>query len=296
MLVLALGTGLITIMAAALVAQSRRTMLFRALLANIALFNLLILGGLVFLYQRMHIPELSPVPFLAGLSVVKVAWLYAFASTVRLLGDGNRIGPFARRAAGAAIALLAIHWGLLAVGWYSGRAMLLQAGVALAELTILGGAAAAAVWLLRRARRVAGSRRASLTWFAGFHLALFGAMTVGLLTVWLLPQGTADNAITASKLMMIAYNLFPLLWLRRFEPPSPSSPAAEFDRYGITPREREVIELICAGSTNQEIADRLFISVATVKDHNHNIFRKTNVRNRVELVNLFRPARVQPTK
>ena len=48
------------------------------------------------------------------------------------------------------------------------------------------------------------------------------------------------------------------------------------------------IMLIQAGKTNQEIADELFISVATVKDHNHNLFRKCGVRNRVELANLFR--------
>ncbi len=47
--------------------------------------------------------------------------------------------------------------------------------------------------------------------------------------------------------------------------------------------------LIGAGLTNQEVADRLFISLATVKDHNHNVFRKTGVRSRVELAILFRP-------
>ena len=39
------------------------------------------------------------------------------------------------------------------------------------------------------------------------------------------------------------------------------------DRYGITPRERQIIELICVGKTNQEIMEGLFISLAIVKDH-----------------------------
>ena len=56
----------------------------------------------------------------------------------------------------------------------------------------------------------------------------------------------------------------------------------------VDPRAREIIELIGEGRTNQEIAVKLFISVATVKDHNSNIFKKTGVRNRVELANLFR--------
>lgn len=46
-------------------------------------------------------------------------------------------------------------------------------------------------------------------------------------------------------------------------------------------------ELIVGGKTNKEIADELFISLQTVKDHVYRIFKKTNVKNRVHLVNLF---------
>jgi DNA-binding CsgD family transcriptional regulator len=57
-------------------------------------------------------------------------------------------------------------------------------------------------------------------------------------------------------------------------------------KYKITKREMEVIDLICLGKTNKEIADQLFISVDTVKDHNYKIFQKTGVRNRTQLVKL----------
>jgi DNA-binding CsgD family transcriptional regulator len=57
-------------------------------------------------------------------------------------------------------------------------------------------------------------------------------------------------------------------------------------KYNITKREMEIIELICRGKTNREIADQLFISVETVKDHNYKIFQKTGVKNRIQLVNL----------
>jgi DNA-binding NarL/FixJ family response regulator len=57
-------------------------------------------------------------------------------------------------------------------------------------------------------------------------------------------------------------------------------------KYQITKREMEVIDLICLGKTNKEIADQLFISVDTVKDHNYKIFQKTGVRNRTQLVRL----------
>lgn len=56
----------------------------------------------------------------------------------------------------------------------------------------------------------------------------------------------------------------------------------------ITRREKEIIELILKGFTNQEIADSLFITLQTVKDHTHNVFLKTGVRNRVELINVIR--------
>ena len=50
----------------------------------------------------------------------------------------------------------------------------------------------------------------------------------------------------------------------------------------LTPRELEVLELIHEGLTNQEIADRLYIEVGTVKNHVHNILKKLDVANREE--------------
>ena len=58
-------------------------------------------------------------------------------------------------------------------------------------------------------------------------------------------------------------------------------------KYNISKREMEVIELICEGYSNQEIADKLFISVETVKDHNSRIYLKTQVKNRTQLAKLF---------
>ena len=60
-----------------------------------------------------------------------------------------------------------------------------------------------------------------------------------------------------------------------------------YQKYGISKRERQIITEICKGKTNQEIADELFISLQTVKDHTYNIFRKVNVRNRVQMTQVF---------
>ena len=48
----------------------------------------------------------------------------------------------------------------------------------------------------------------------------------------------------------------------------------------LTTREREVLNLIGEGLTNQEIADRLFIEVGTVKNHVHNLLKKLDVSSR----------------
>ena len=56
------------------------------------------------------------------------------------------------------------------------------------------------------------------------------------------------------------------------------------ERYRLTPREREFVELIYRGKSNKEIAEMLFLSESTVKTHIYNIFRKMEVRNRVSVI------------
>ena len=57
-----------------------------------------------------------------------------------------------------------------------------------------------------------------------------------------------------------------------------------FDKYRLTPKEREVIGLILDDMNDDEIADKLSISRATLKTHIYNIYRKTNVKNRLQLI------------
>jgi NarL family two-component system response regulator LiaR len=58
----------------------------------------------------------------------------------------------------------------------------------------------------------------------------------------------------------------------------------ELQRLGISKREYEVLELIAHGLSNQEIADRLFVSLNTVKTHSSNLFMKLDVRRRTQAV------------
>ena len=55
---------------------------------------------------------------------------------------------------------------------------------------------------------------------------------------------------------------------------------------GITPREREILELIANGLSNREIAERLFVSENTVKTHSSRLFDKLSAKRRTQAVQI----------
>jgi DNA-binding CsgD family transcriptional regulator len=59
---------------------------------------------------------------------------------------------------------------------------------------------------------------------------------------------------------------------------------AELQRLGVSKREYEVLELMAQGLSNQEIADKLFVSLNTVKTHSSNLFIKLDARRRTQAV------------
>jgi LuxR family transcriptional regulator, maltose regulon positive regulatory protein len=52
----------------------------------------------------------------------------------------------------------------------------------------------------------------------------------------------------------------------------------------LSTREIELVRLLSQGLTNQELAERLFITVGTVKGHLHRIYGKLEVRNRTAAI------------
>lgn len=124
-----------------------------------------------------------------------------------------------------------------------------------------------------------------------------------MLLVGLLLRGSslALNEVPkwALPFLILVYFLSPLiaLWYLRqrsdilFEPigavrVNTDKKEALFEKYQITPREQEIIEQICLGKTNQQIADTLFISLQTVKDHTHRIYTKVGIHSRMKLVRM----------
>lgn len=59
------------------------------------------------------------------------------------------------------------------------------------------------------------------------------------------------------------------------------------NRFGTTGREEEIALLVVRGLSNSEIGDKLCISVRTVESHLYNVFQKTGVKNRVQLINFI---------
>ena len=70
--------------------------------------------------------------------------------------------------------------------------------------------------------------------------------------------------------------------MRQFASPADPGPR-ERDKPRLSNREREIVALVAQGFKNKEIAERMFISEQTVKNHLHNIFDKLGVSDRLEL-------------
>lgn len=107
------------------------------------------------------------------------------------------------------------------------------------------------------------------------------------------------NTFVIAPLLLIYFlsNFFPVFYLRLksdliFSPVSAEHPSEEkkamlFSKYKITKREKEIIDKICQGKTNQQIADELFIGLQTVKDHTHRIYSKVGINSRLKLVQMI---------
>jgi ATP/maltotriose-dependent transcriptional regulator MalT len=69
---------------------------------------------------------------------------------------------------------------------------------------------------------------------------------------------------------------------------------AELKKLNLTNREYEVLQLLAQGCSNNEIAERLFLSVSTVKTHVSNVLVKMDVKSRAQAIEKAKRLRITP--
>ena len=86
--------------------------------------------------------------------------------------------------------------------------------------------------------------------------------------------------------------------VREVQVAAPAEPfvpdAARLEQLGITPRELQILELIAAGLSTREIAEKLFVSENTVKTHSSRLFDKLDARRRTQAVQRAKEAGLIP--
>lgn len=97
-----------------------------------------------------------------------------------------------------------------------------------------------------------------------------------------------ESGFLYSSIPYALYGIFLIYYFLHYPLPAPAQSdeltEAFLSKYGITDREREIIQKVIEGKSNAEIAGELFISLATVKTHLHNIYRKLDVDSRYDLL------------
>jgi DNA-binding NarL/FixJ family response regulator len=102
-----------------------------------------------------------------------------------------------------------------------------------------------------------------------------------------LASAAGTELVSAVSQVVTGHAVFPAGWLRQVRDAGGGSPLAQ-----LSPRQREVLELLSLGMDNDQIAARLYISRNTVKFHVRTIYERLGVHNRVEAARVLAGAGV----
>jgi len=154
------------------------------------------------------------------------------------------------------------------------------------------------IYLYKRSAHIEDSNRNRCLKIFG-RLFIFFSLYYILIFINAYPLHLTSGVITKFSFsgMDLLINVFTFFWAFKYfhllgaytEPINIENVSEEqlITKYQISKRELEVIHLVCSGKSNQEIADLLFISVGTVKNHLYNIYAKIGIKNRTQLAKLF---------
>ncbi len=144
------------------------------------------------------------------------------------------------------------------------------------------------------------SKKTRRKYKTGSSITILGWLLIGsgiLLSIPSLFSGNAYFIDLFVTLLFFVGMIIPVIFLRMVplisrDSDTPPIEVTGFEvfcsRFEISPREVEIIQELCQGKSNREIAADLFITLQTVKDHLYRIFIKTEVKSRIQLVNLVR--------
>jgi DNA-binding CsgD family transcriptional regulator len=115
---------------------------------------------------------------------------------------------------------------------------------------------------------------------------------IGNLHYRVLRISVEDEDFFWSSIPFLLYSVFLVVYFNVFSSRGEIRTAGISDdflkRYRISEREQEVLRLVVQGYSNRRIAEDLYISLATVKTHLHNLFQKTGADGRFVLIHLAR--------
>ncbi len=127
----------------------------------------------------------------------------------------------------------------------------------------------------------------------GKGLSFFFWITLSSFPLFIYDVYWGKKIFLALPLYYLFVNIFSFIFsFRFFKTHKPSNNFTSLNKkYEITKREFEIIEFLKKGSTTKEVGEKLFISPKTVENHIYNIYKKTSVKNRIQLLNIINSAK-----
>lgn len=224
----------------------------------------------------------------AGISRTAVSFILAIAAPFMVAGI---YGPAAKRpavwAAAASSALIAA-WPLSPEAYSMIVAIAMNIGfnVYMAALFIVGAVGAAR----RRPQALMADAMVMCVLNAGSYLVLVALALWAVFTPGAPLSGELVVIITGAACLVwsVAGLVLFMPFLRKEAPEAAGVPQAFGERYGLSPRELDVVRAVVAGQSTKEAAFGLGISVKTVEAHLYNAYRKCEVSSRTTLQNRVR--------